>query len=299
MIISVFRPRGLLPVLCLLPVFAVLSCAKLRTSAMTKLHGKDKSEAVAKKDPTEAAESDKKADLASDAPASSVDLSFLLTMNYAEAKSISAQSMELPWGVRVAADSIEVLKLDRDNAPKKIRAKGKVYLESGDGDMAKVLCQEALITMDELILRGKPILQRGGSIVEGLDDGSMAFMMGSRLRVLGLHRVTNQDTMVAMMPDLGPWAAGPNPLLPALEENAVPSNIREEMLKAAEAEAVLQQNRTEALAQPDAAPAPWVKSSASGNNKTPSLEKPKSPDATVPPVKTKPKPTSGTAPKVG
>jgi hypothetical protein len=202
--------------------------------------------------------------------ASSVDLSFLLTMNYSEAKAISAQTMELPHGVRIAADSIEVLKMDKENNPKRIRAKGKVYIESGEGqDSSKALCQEALITFDEIILRGKPILQRGGSIVEGLNDQTVAYMLGTRLRVIGLHRLTNQDTMVAMLPDLGPWAAGPNLLLPALAEDSVPNNIREEMLKAAEAEAVLQYNRSEAQSQPDAPPAPWVKGVEGKSESTP------------------------------
>jgi hypothetical protein len=212
-------------------------------------------------------------------PASSVDLSFLLTMDYTEAKAMSAQSMELPHGVRVAADSIEVLKVDKENNPKRIRAKGKVYLESGEGqDSSKALCQEALITYDEIILRGKPILQRGGSIVEGLNDQTVAYMLGTRLRVIGLHRLTNQDTMVAMLPDLGPWAAGPNLLLPALAEDSVPSNIREEMQKAAEAEAVLQYNRNEALTQPDAPAAPWVKGAEGAAAKAPIKE-------SVPPAK--------------
>lgn len=212
------------------------------------------------------------------APGSSVDLSFLLSMNYTEAKAISTQSLELPMGVRVAADSIEVLKMDKENKPKRIRAKGKVYIESGEGiDSFKALCQEALITFDEIILRGKPILQRGGSVIEGLDDKTVAYMLGTRLRVIGLHRRTNEDTMVAMVPDLGPWAAGPNLLLPALAEDSVPNNIREEMLKAAEAEAVLQYNRSESLTQPEAPPAPWVKGAEGPSQKMPA-------ERTAPPV---------------
>lgn len=194
------------------------------------------------------------------AETSSVDLGFLLSMNFSEAKSISGQSMELPLGVRVAADKVEVLKMDRENQPKRVRAKGKVYLESGEGaDSAKILCQEAYITANEIFLRGKPIVQRGGSIIEGLEDSTVAYMIGPRLRVIGLHRATNPDSMLAMLPDLGPWTGGPNPLLPPLGEGDVPNNIRDEMLKAAEAEAVLQHNRAEALKQPDAPPAPWVK----------------------------------------
>lgn len=194
---------------------------------------------------------------------SPVDLSFLLTMNFDEAKTLSGQSLDLGEGIgRVAAEQIEIIKVDREGRPRKVRATGKVYLESGAGDSAKILCQEAYINGDEAVLRGKPILQRGGSIVEGLKEDTVFYLLGTRLRVIGLHRLTNPNQMVASLPDLGPWTSGPNPLLPALDEGAVPTNIREEMLRAAEAEAVLQQNRTDALQQPEAAPAPWVKDTA-------------------------------------
>ena len=125
--------------------------------------------------------------------------------------------------------------------------------------MAKVLCQEVYISSREIVLRGKPIIQRGGSTIEGLEDRTVAYMIGPRLRVLGLHRLTNQNSMIADLPDLGPWTGGPNPLLPPLTEASVPTDIRDQMMKAAEAEAVLQQNREEALSQPAAPPAPWVK----------------------------------------
>lgn len=240
---------------------------------------------LGKKDPAVADSAEKKAAVLENAeaakpveatqPQPSVDLGFLLSMNFDEAKAISGQNMDLPSGIRVAADSIEVMKLDRDNLPKRIRAKGKVYLESGLGqDAAKILCQEALISYDEVILRGKPIVQRGGSVIEGLDDSTVAYMLGSRLRVIGLHRITNQDAMVAMLPDLGPWTAGPNPILPPLEETSVPSGIRDAMLKAAEAEAVLQQTRQEALQAPESPPAPWVKEAPATKTPPPAEKKP-------------------------
>jgi hypothetical protein len=203
------------------------------------------------------------------APKSSIDLTFLLSMDYKEAKAISAQSIETANGARIAADSIEVVKMDRDGKPKKIRAKGKVYIETGAADGAKILCQEAYVNGNEAILRGKPILQRGGSIVEGLDEGTVFYLLGTRLRVIGLHKLTNEGSMLANMPDLGPWTGGPNPLLPPLNEGAVPTNIRAEMLKAAEAEAVLQNNKAQSQSQPEAAPAPWIKTAKSETPKTP------------------------------
>lgn len=198
-----------------------------------------------------------------EAAAPSVDLAFLLSMNYAEAKALSGQSLELGMTVKLAAESIEVLKTDRDGTPRKVRAKGKVYLEHGFGDTAKILCQEAWLSGDEAVVRGRPILQRGGSIIEGMADDTLFYVFGTRLRVLGLHRVTNQDAMIAApgpgMPIASAWTQGPNPLLPALDETVVPLDIRQEMQRAAEAEAVLQMNRDDALQAPAGAPAPWIK----------------------------------------
>jgi len=263
-------------------MFGLAACADFEVPALKKIKGADKpAEAVTPKvgdkkaDGTTLTKDDieilrLKAKMNADAIAtervlqlasgSSVDLSFLLSMNYEEAKSISAHSLEMPNGLRIAADSIEVIKKDGDDVPKRVSAKGKVYLENGVGeDMAKVLCQEVYISSREIVLRGKPIIQRGGSTIEGLEDRTVAYMIGTRLRVLGLHRLTNQNSMIADLPDLGPWTGGPNPLLPPLTEASVPTDVRDQMMKAAEAEAVLQQNRTEALTQPAAPPAPWVK----------------------------------------
>ena len=188
----------------------------------------------------------------------SVDLSFLLSMTYQEAKSISPHTAEMASGARVAAESIETLKSDKDGQPKKIRAKGKVFIDTGSADNAKILCQEAYINGDEAILRGKPILQRGGSVIEGLAEDTIFYMYGTRLRVIGMHRLSNPNTMVASLPDLGPWTGGPNPLLPPLNESSVPTNIRAEMQKAAEAEAILQQNRRDSATDANQPPAPWI-----------------------------------------
>lgn len=96
---------------------------------------------------------------------SPTDLSFLLSMSFVEAKSISTQQLEFPPYIKIAADSIQVFKYSPDGKPLKARARGKVFIEMNFNEPAKALCQEAFITGDEIILRGSPILQRGGSMV--------------------------------------------------------------------------------------------------------------------------------------
>ena len=202
------------------------------------------------------------------------DLAFLLSMSFEEAKALSGDSLDLGFFGRVAAEKIEVLKTDRDGRPRKVRAVGKVFLEHGAGEPARVLCQEALLNGDEAILRGRPVLQRGGSILEGLDERTVFYLLGQRLRVIGLHRVTVPEMPALLgpgpldprgpvvsprLPDFRPWASGPNPLLPALDENAVPAGVRAEMQRAAESESLLQQQRGVWMREPAAEPAPWVK----------------------------------------
>lgn len=174
---------------------------------------------------------------------SPTDLSFLLSMSFVEAKSISTQQLEFPPYLKIAADSIQVFKYSADGKPLKARARGKVFIEMNFNEPAKALCQEAFITEGEIILRGSPILQRGGSMVEGLDESTIFYLFGTSLRVIGLHKVNNQNEIASLMPTLGTWAAGPNPLLPPLTESAVPSSIRDSMQRAAEAEMMHQKTR--------------------------------------------------------
>lgn len=172
-----------------------------------------------------------------------MDLSFLLSMSFVEAKSISTQQLEFPPYLKIAADSIEVFKYTADGKPRKARARGKVFVEMNFSEPAKALCQEAFITEDEIILRGSPILQRGGSMVEGLDDSTIFYMFGTSLRVIGLHKLNNQNEVNSLLPALGTWAEGPNPLLPPLTESSVPNSIRDSMQRAAEAEMLHQKTR--------------------------------------------------------
>lgn len=209
---------------------------------------------------------------------SPTDLSFLLSMSFVEAKSISTQQLEFPPHLKIAADSIEVFKYGPDGKPRKARARGKVFIEMDFNEPAKALCQEAFISDDEVILRGSPILQRGGSMVEGLDESTIFYMFNSSLRVIGLHKVNNQNEVASVLPALGTWAQGPNPLLPPLTESAVPTNIRDSMQRAAEAEMLHQQTRDAYGPAPagDAPPAPQPQPGTSKD-----AEKPK---ATPPPT---------------
>lgn len=189
------------------------------------------------------------------AGAGGIDMSFLLTMSYEEAQTITPQHLELPPFYKLAADEIQVVSRDRNGKPRRVRARGKVFLQMDFREPARALGQEAYIDDDEVILRGRPMVQRGGSIVEGLDDNTVFYMLGLRLRVIGMHRVTSQRDLLNEMQDgsagpagpvsipyryrpgplprLGPWETGPNPLLPPLSPSDVPESIRREMQKQA------------------------------------------------------------------
>ncbi|WP_395736361.1 hypothetical protein [Prosthecobacter sp.] len=224
-----------------------VGCASLNTT------GTASKSASADKDKDKAASGIKEVSMTK----SPTDLSFLLSMSFTEAKSISTQQLEFPPYLKIAADSIQVFKYSADGKPLKARARGKVFLEMDFSEPAKALCQEAFITQDEIILRGSPILQRGGSMVEGLDDSTIFYMFGTSLRVIGLHKVNNQNEIASLMPTLGTWASGPNPLLPPLTESAVPTSIRDSMQRAAEAEMMHQKTR-ELYGPADAPPPPAV-----------------------------------------
>jgi hypothetical protein len=177
--------------------------------------------------------------------AASVSLPFLLSMDFEEASAISAHKLDVPPFFKIAADSIEVLKTTPDGKPRKVRATGHVFVQMDNEATGRALCQEALITGDDLILRGKPVLQRGDSTVEGLADVTVFYVMGVRLRVIGPHKLTSVRDMMRNGSSTLPaaWSAGPNPLLPPLDADAVPDSVREEMRKSIEAETALQRSR--------------------------------------------------------
>lgn len=171
-------------------------------------------------------------------------VSALLGMSFAEASSIAPQHLDEPHLPKVAADNLEVLSKTADGKPKKVRAKGRVFLQLDQLGEAHALCNEALIGNDgELILRGRPVLQRGSSTVEGLSDVTVFYMYGQQLKVIGRHRVTNSSQLTGTSPWASTVTSGPASLLPPLDSADVPQAVRDEMRKAAEAEAQLQRSR--------------------------------------------------------
>lgn len=188
-----------------------------------------------------------------------VSLSFLLSMDYNEAAAISAQKAEVPPAAKVAADTVEVLRTTPDGKPRRVRAKGHVFVQLDYDQTARALCQEALVGDSELILRGKPVLQRGSSTVEGTSDVTVFYMNSQRLRVIGPHKVTSLKDMLSTGQTPGAWS-GPNPLLPPLDSGAVPDAVRDELRRSIEAEMVLQQSRVGVPpAFPEAGTAPLSK----------------------------------------
>lgn len=167
---------------------------------------------------------EKKAEDAKPEAGGGVDVGFLLTMSYSEARKLSPQSMELPPFYKVAADEITVLSVKPDGSPKKVRAKGHVFLQIDYREELSALGQEALIGDREVILRGRPLLRRGRSVVEGLADRTVFYIEGLKLQVIGLHRITNESGVTPAW--RGSWKDGPNPLLPALSPGDVPKETR-------------------------------------------------------------------------
>ena len=188
------------------------------------------------------------------APPVSDEVLILSTMNFEEAKRLTPNQLEMPPFFKVAAEKIVVLSENADGTPRRVRARGKVYLEVSFREPARILCHEAYLSEDEVIVRGRPILQRGGSTIEGMDEYTVFFMYGAKVRVIGNHRVitdaqilAQHDTEAAFgrtstggsgpldvpfrpspLPN-GPWSMGPNPLLPPLSPADVPAQIRREV----------------------------------------------------------------------
>jgi len=153
-----------------------------------------------------------------------VNVSFLLTMTFEEARRMSPASETFPPFYKVAADEVKVTSRTADGKPKKLQAKGKVFLQIDYREQLNALAQEALISENEVILRGKPLVKRGRTVVEGLNDTTVFYIRGVDLQVIGRHRITTEKGVTPTWSRS--WKEGPNPLLPALRPEDVPKEMR-------------------------------------------------------------------------
>lgn len=169
-----------------------------------------------------------------------VDVGQLLSMTYDQARKVSPKSLSVPPFYKIAADDITVLTNDAKGRPERVRATGKVFVQIDFREKLVALAQEAYIESDgEVILRGRPLLKRGRSVVEGLSETTVYYVKGTRLQVIGKHRLAKQEGGIesphggTIRPsfDVQPtwrraWKDGPNPLLPALTPSVVPAEMR-------------------------------------------------------------------------
>ncbi len=122
----------------------------------------------------------------------------LLEMSYDEAKAISKKNAEIGQ-YRVAADEIEILRNDKEGQPTKIKAKGHVFLEMTLMNRATALCGEALVSLDEATLRGKPMMMQSSRIARAKDD-STSFQITDHLRVHGSFEfIKPEEVMQSLM----------------------------------------------------------------------------------------------------
>jgi hypothetical protein len=169
----------------------------------------------------------------------------LLSMSFEEAKALSKAHLEIRPGLRLTCEKLRIVSRDPNGRPRVVRATDKVFLEMGDPkDPIHALCQELVVDRNEVVLRGRPVIARGDSILEGLADDTMAYAIGNRIRFIGLHRLASAPNaaqaagaLFAKLPplpeirDAGPWNHSANPLLPPLSPDQVPAKIRAELMK--------------------------------------------------------------------
>lgn len=178
------------------------------------------------------------AEVESQAPG--IDVDFLLSMTYEEAKALGQKSLELQPFCKIVADEIHVLRQTPEGIPLRVTAKGKVFIEISSGQTMVALAHEVYVDRgNEIRLRGQPLLKHGNSVVEGLKSDTLFLIQGSKLQVVGQHRVPQLKFEIpSLAPESGPretwdvtpnwresWQAGPNPLLPALAPDEVPAGL--------------------------------------------------------------------------
>jgi|GEM_PF-2951424 len=140
----------------------------------------------------------------------SVDIDFLLGMRFEEAAAMADQSMDVPPFFRVAAQTIDHPRLAQGQPVSEFKASGNVFLEIDFADPLVALCNEAEVDVQRVVLRGRPVLRRGQSVMEATSEDTVFFVTADSVDVEGPHRLRQLGDRISSGSLEG------NPLLPAI-----------------------------------------------------------------------------------
>lgn len=132
-----------------------------------------------------------------DSPATldGVNLEELLSMSFGEASLMSPASTRVGADYKVAAEEIDVLQRDPGGQPTHVIARGRVFVEMRMDEVVVALADSAEIGPGELILRGRPVVGRGFSVLAGTEDDTVFVLAGDALRVSGGHQAMRRSAV--------------------------------------------------------------------------------------------------------
>ncbi|MEN3944021.1 hypothetical protein WJU23_22150 [Prosthecobacter sp. SYSU 5D2] len=128
-------------------------------------------------------------------PAVSLSERSLLEMTFEEAQALSPQNLQVGPLYRVAADAVEVLKTDRAGNPVKVLAKGHVFLEMDLGERATGLCDEATVSIRDILLEGNPMVKQGVNVAKSTSEKTTMFIHYDRLNIRGRYEIVKLEDM--------------------------------------------------------------------------------------------------------
>lgn len=176
-----------------------------------------------------------------DALADPASVDFLLSMDFIEAAQMADQSMVLPPLFRVAANNISHPILPPGQNLTEFTATGNIFLEINFAEPLITLAQEADVTIQQIILRGRPVLKRGHSVIEATSHDTVFYVTADSIEIDGPHQLRRLgDRMPGTAPALpfppaadlptGPASPGP-PSAITIDPNEVPEDMTAEEIR--------------------------------------------------------------------
>jgi hypothetical protein len=126
---------------------------------------------------------------------------FLLSMDFREAALMAAHTMEMPPLFRVAATEISHPPLAPGEPLSAFSASGNVFLEIKFAEPLIALAQQADVSVREIILRGRPVLRRGQSVIEATAGETVFYLSADAIEIDGPHQLRRLgDTVPEFLP---------------------------------------------------------------------------------------------------